>query len=94
MAGQFPTETIQIRKFVGERYWGGRYLDIGAGHPERLSNTFDLYQAAWTGDLYEPNEGFWRKLAVRRPRDVVHPVAVSDSSGWQTFWQNGELSTL
>ncbi len=33
---------------------GGRFLDIGAYHPKVFSNTRALYEAGWSGVMFEP----------------------------------------
>ena len=55
----------------------GIYLDIGANHPVRFSNTYHLYRfRAWHGLLVEPNPVLAELLRSRRPRDVVLAAAV------------------
>lgn len=47
------------------------YMDVGAAHPVRGSNTYLLY---WSGDkglLVEPNPMFCDLLRSHRPRDIV-----------------------
>jgi len=48
-----------------------RYLDIGANHPFRLSNTALLYSNGGQGLLIEPNPYFSQLLRQKRPRDNV-----------------------
>jgi FkbM family methyltransferase len=40
----------------------GRFLDIGAFHPKRLSNTRLLYERGWSGVMIEPSPGPMRRL--------------------------------
>jgi FkbM family methyltransferase len=47
------------------------YMDVGAGHPTRSSNTFLLYWAGNHGVLVEPNPMFAGLLREHRPRDIV-----------------------
>ena len=55
----------------------GFYLDVGAYHPQRLSNTYKLYVKGWRGITVEPNPdaaGLFRRV---RPRDTHLVVGVS-----------------
>jgi hypothetical protein len=48
----------------------GFYVDVGAFHPTKYSNTYYFYQRGWTGINIEPTPGqtdLFRKL---RPRDI------------------------
>jgi FkbM family methyltransferase len=48
-----------------------RYLDIGAAHPIRLSNTYMLYRLGARGVLVEPDPDQAQALRRARPNDVV-----------------------
>jgi FkbM family methyltransferase len=47
------------------------YLDVGAYHPMRSSNTYLFYERNCQGVLVEPNPVLWETLAKARPRDVL-----------------------
>jgi FkbM family methyltransferase len=47
------------------------YLDVGAYHPVRSSNTYLFYERDCQGVLVEPNPALWEALARVRPRDVL-----------------------
>jgi FkbM family methyltransferase len=47
------------------------YLDVGAYHPVRSSNTYLFYERNCQGVLVEPNPALWEILAKVRPRDVL-----------------------
>lgn len=46
------------------------YLDIGAHHPSRLSNTFRFYGQGCRGVCVEPDPDLYAVLAERRPNDI------------------------
>jgi FkbM family methyltransferase len=48
-----------------------RYVDVGAAHPTRLSNTYLLYCAGARGILIEPDPDQASLLRAKRPRDIV-----------------------
>ena len=53
------------------------YLDVGAAHPYRLSNTALLYRHGARGVLVEPDPDQAKALRARRPRDTVLNVGVA-----------------
>jgi FkbM family methyltransferase len=58
-----------------------RYLDIGAAHPKRLSNTFMFYRRGGSGVLVEPDPDQVAVLRDARPRDtIVNAGAAFDDS--------------
>ena len=72
----------------------GIYLDIGANHPVRFSNTYHLYRfRGWHGILVEPNPALAKLLRSRRPRDVVLAAAVGKTDG-TAFFENNPEHTL
>ncbi len=48
----------------------GFYVDVGAHHPKRFSNTQIFYESGWTGINVEPNPEALKKFKVHRKRDV------------------------
>src|SRR5690349_1011948 len=48
-----------------------RYLDIGAYHPTKLSNTYGMYRRGCSGVLIEPNPVLYEAIRRKRPRDTV-----------------------
>jgi FkbM family methyltransferase len=54
-----------------------RYLDVGAGHPCQLSNTFLMYRWGARGVLVEPDPDQVRKLRAKRPRDLVIQAGIA-----------------
>lgn len=53
------------------------YLDVGAAHPQRLSNTFLLYRHGAKGVLVEPDPEQAAFLQAQRPRDTVLNAGVA-----------------
>jgi len=53
------------------------YLDIGAAHPWKLSNTFNLYRHGARGVLVEPDPDQAAVLRELRPRDTVLNVGAA-----------------
>jgi FkbM family methyltransferase len=61
------------------------YVDVGANHPKRFSNTFAFYDRGWKGIAIEPDPELSNLFAVRRPRDRVVAVGISEHSGELTY---------
>jgi FkbM family methyltransferase len=59
----------------------GFYVDVGAHHPRRFSNTFLFYKRGWNGINIEPNPDVAALFRRERPRDTTLSVGVSDTPG-------------
>jgi len=56
----------------------GLYVDIGAYHPKKFSNTYFFYRAGWIGINVDAMPGSMKKFRSRRPRDINIEAAISD----------------
>lgn len=74
----------------------GFYVDVGAHHPKRFSNTYRLYRRGWRGLNIDANPGSMRAFRRIRPRDINVEAAVSSSSQKLTYYLFREpgLNTL
>lgn len=83
-------EEEYILKYCGDKT-DGIYIDIGAGFPRELSNTYFLYEKGWKGLCFEPyphqaipldwtdkRDETWQEY---RPKDILLPLALSDHNG-------------
>lgn len=57
----------------------GVYIEVGANHPTRISNTYRFYQMGWTGLAIDGNDVFAPMWAAQRPNDVFVQALVSDA---------------
>lgn len=57
-----------------------KYLDIGANHPEYISNTYYFYMRGSTGVCIEPNPDLFEKIKKNRPNDIVLNVGIGTST--------------
>src|ERR1700752_1138868 len=64
----------------------GFYVDVGAHHPKRFSNTYRLYLQGWRGLNIDANPGSMRMFRLLRPRDINVEVAVSSVSKELTYY--------
>lgn len=65
----------------------GRYLDIGASHPFRISNTYLLYKLGWSGITVEPIPNLVNLHKKWRPRDEIIPEAIGLTGGSMNFFE-------
>jgi len=56
----------------------GFYVDIGAHHPTRFSNTYLFYKHGWSGVNIDGMPGVMDFFAKKRPRDINIEAVVSD----------------
>lgn len=68
----------------------GFFVDVGAHHPCRFSNTYFFYKCGWSGINIEPNPDAISAFQSIRPRDINLQFGVSDSPGQLTYYQFDE----
>jgi FkbM family methyltransferase len=61
------------------------YVDVGANHPVRDSNTYRLYLRGWSGVLIDANASFLKLYARLRPHDRAICAAVADEERDRVF---------
>src|SRR5882724_8421539 len=72
--------------FEGYQITNGFYVDIGAYHPFRFSNTYFFYRRGWQGINIEPTPGRIEKFKRCRKRDINLGMAVSDQKMPMDFY--------
>ena len=65
----------------------GFYVDVGANHPSRFSNTKRFYLRGWHGINIEPNAVALERFYAARPRDINLNVGVGPQEGQMTFYR-------
>jgi len=68
----------------------GFYVDIGAHHPFRFSNTALFYAKGWTGINLEPTPHLIKLFRKYRRKDINLELAVSDVKGKLSFFEFNE----
>lgn len=71
-------DLILARIFEGQK--DGFYVDVGAHHPLRFSNTYLLYRKGWSGINIDANPGSMKAFKIIRPRDINLEIGVADKS--------------
>ncbi len=64
----------------------GFYIDVGAHHPQRFSNTFRFYQQGWEGINLDAMPGSMRRFDQLRPRDTNLEIAIGTSKETASFY--------
>lgn len=79
-----------------ERQATGFYVDVGAHHPQRFSNTYRLYLRGWSGINIDPLPGSKARFDALRNRDINLEIGISDVPGLLTYFsfQEPALNTF
>lgn len=75
---------LLARLFEGKKQ--GFYVDVGAHHPRRFSNTQYFYRRGWRGINIEPNPEAAKAFQIERPGDINLQAAISDVPGKLTYY--------
>ncbi len=77
-------EDMVLRRFLNRD--SGFYVDIGAHHPERFSNTLYYYKHGWRGLNVDADPDLMEDFKTARPEDINVTSAVGDSIQKLTFY--------
>ncbi len=64
----------------------GFYVDVGAHHPARFSNTYFFYRRGWYGINIDAMPGSMKGFSTFRPRDINLELAVSETPGTLDYY--------
>jgi FkbM family methyltransferase len=87
-------------EIILRRYFHGRntgfFVDIGAHHPQKFSNTYKLYQLGWRGVNIDATPKSMEIFNLIRPNDINLEYAISDVEKELTFYEfdEGALNTF
>lgn len=71
-------EDMILRRFF-DRKEKGFYVDVGAHHPQRFSNTYFFYLKGWRGINIDPIPGRMKLFDRLRHRDINLEIGISDA---------------
>jgi FkbM family methyltransferase len=77
-------DMILASVFEGQR--DGFFVDVGAHHPKRFSNTYRFYSRGWRGINIDATPGCMKAFRRSRPEDINLEAAVSDSVQTLNFY--------
>jgi len=78
-------EDLIIDKYFGKKI--GSYVEIGAYHPTRLSNTYLFYKKGWRGTVIEPNPEVRNKFTEIRSGDKFLSIGVADKNNYLKYYK-------
>ena len=70
----------------------GFYVDVGAHHPSRFSNTCALYQRCWCGINIDANPAAIDEFRKHRPSDINVCTGIAEAAGSLTFYRFNEAA--
>ena len=87
-------DLILLRLFLERHH--GFYMDVGALHARRFSNTHLLSKKGWRGCNIEPNSELLKGFEKERPQDINLNIGISDQVGELEYFMFDEpaLNTL
>jgi FkbM family methyltransferase len=77
-------DLLALRYFIKKR--NGFFVDIGAHHPKRFSNTFLLYKNGWSGINIDAMPGSMAPFKISRPRDINLEIAIGVEKTIKDFY--------
>lgn len=83
-------EDMILSRYFENSKTNGFYIDVGAHHPVRFSNTYKLYKQGWRGINIDPMPGSMKIFNRLRPRDINVEKAVSGSKQILTYYAFNE----
>lgn len=87
-------EDMVIDAFTGGKK-NGFYVDVGAHHPIRYSNTLHFYLKGWKGINIDPIPGIMDDFKKFRPKDINLEIAIGDSGCCDYYiFQDNAFNTL
>lgn len=64
----------------------GFYVDVGAHHPKRYSNTYLFYKKGWNGINIDAMPGLMDLFKIKRPRDINLEAGISNDNKSFNFY--------
>jgi len=84
-------EDLVLRRFFNDAHLRtGFYIDVGAHHPTRFSNTKLFYDLGWKGVSIDPRPGFANEFVDCRPRDIAIEAAIAQHQGEMLYYMFDE----
>lgn len=79
-----------ILRRIFEKKINGFYVDVGAHHPKRFSNTYFFYKKGWRGINIDAMPGSMKLFNKLRPKDINIEKPVSDKKETLTYYAFNE----
>jgi FkbM family methyltransferase len=75
-----------ILRRLFEKKVSGFYIDVGAHHPFRFSNTFIFYKQGWRGINIDAMPGSMKIFQKKRPRDINLEIPIGNNNSMLTYY--------
>jgi FkbM family methyltransferase len=72
--------------FESKRKHKGFFVDVGAHHPVRFSNTWMFYRKGWRGINIDPTPGSMKMFNILRSRDINLELGIGGEEGFLNFY--------
>jgi FkbM family methyltransferase len=82
-------EDLILERILGHKK-AGFYIDVGAHHPRRFSNTCRFYQRGWRGINIEPNPEALKLFQQKRKRDINLGFGIAKGEDHLTYFMFNE----
>lgn len=86
-------EDMVVAEFFNSKGNGkakGFYVDVGAHHPQKFSNTYYFYLRGWKGINIDAMPGSMDIFNVLRPQDINLEIPISDQAEVLTYYKFDE----
>ncbi|MDX2135258.1 MAG: FkbM family methyltransferase [Saprospiraceae bacterium] len=79
-------DVVLLSFFESLKGYTGFYVDVGAHHPVRFSNTLAFYRKGWKGINIDPTPGSMRPFKWLRARDINLEIGIGSQKSELTFF--------
>lgn len=79
-------EDLILYRMIYGKIEKGFYVDVGAHHPKRFSNTYFFYEQGWQGINIEPMPGSKRNFDKVRTRDINLEIPINSTEEELTYY--------
>ncbi|MBK8965119.1 MAG: FkbM family methyltransferase [Lewinellaceae bacterium] len=69
-------DVVLLSFFEGQKKYKGFFVDVGAHHPVRFSNTWLFYKKGWRGINIDPTPGSMRSFRFMRRKDTNLEIGI------------------
>lgn len=78
-------DVVLAAYYHGRKHYKGFFVDVGAHHPVRFSNTWMFYRRGWRGINIDPTPGSMRPFRWLRSRDINLEIGIAAQPTQLTF---------
>ncbi len=79
-------DVVLAAYYHGRKGYKGFFVDVGAHHPVRFSNTWMFYRRGWRGINIDPTPGSMRPFRFLRSRDINLEIGIGRQPTQLTFY--------